>query len=317
MLNKTNLKFGVIGVGSMGQNHARIYSEISNLEGVSDLNKEQLKIVSERYSTNAYSDYVELLEQVDAVSIAVPTKYHFEVAHKAIKMGKHVLIEKPICDKTDKAKILVDLAKQKGTIIAVGHIERYNPVISFVYEKLKNNYWGDIISLSSKRLSSYPARIKDVNIVYDLAIHDIDIISYLANSDFSQGRLISGNLSKSDLEDHASIQIEFSNGIKGMCEVSWLTPIKIRELCLNCTEAFVVVDYINQTVKTMKSTIEAEEKNLYRLNQEIYVANHSIVKKEPLKAEIMDFINSVLRNSEPLVSGADGLKALNIIELLK
>jgi UDP-N-acetylglucosamine 3-dehydrogenase len=228
------LRTGVIGVGSMGQNHARIYSELAYLTGVADLDRNMVKKVAERYSTKYYTDYKKLLKNVDAVSIAVPTVLHYKVAMDAISAGKHVLIEKPICNNIMDGKKLIQRADEQGVVLSIGHIERHNPVVRFIKEALKKKRFGSVVSIAARRVSSFPSRIKDVGVILDIGIHDIDVIRYLAGSEIKTVYALAGKTGNTKFDDHANILLSFNNNISGFIEINWLTPMKVRNLSLTC-----------------------------------------------------------------------------------
>ena len=178
-----NIKTGVIGVGSMGQNHVRIYDEVSNLIAVSDVDKKQGLRLSKRYNADYFADYADMLGKVDAVTIAVPTIYHEEVVERVANAGVHILVEKPLAPSVSNAKSMLTKAEMANIVLSVGHIERHNPVIKYAKEKILEGEWGKVITMSSKRVSLFPERIKDVGVIFDLGIHDLDIIRYLSGSE--------------------------------------------------------------------------------------------------------------------------------------
>lgn len=307
------LRTGVIGVGSMGQNHARIYYENANLVGVADLNKEAVKKVTERYNTKYYTDHKKLLKNVDAVSIAVPTVLHYKVAMDAIEAGKHILIEKPICDNVVDGEKLVQRADEQGVVLAVGHVERHNPVVRFAKEALKKKRFGNVISIAARRVSLYPARIKDVSVVLDIGIHDIDVIRYLTGSEIKTVYALAGKTGNTKFEDYANILLSFNNNISGFVEVNWLTPMKVRKLSLTCTKNFVEADYMNQSVRISSSKLVGYDvTDLFKTSFEFDEREMFLKKEEPLKNEIIDFMNAIKKKRKPLVTGNDGLKALQI-----
>ena len=172
MSNFKAMKTGVIGVGSMGQHHARIYSEISNLVGVVDFDSVQGEIIAKKFNTSYFSQISDIINKVDAVSIVVPTKYHLKVANELITNGINVLIEKPLALNSEESDELVQTSQKSNVKVAVGHIERFNPVISHLKSKLENDEFGKIINISARRFSQYPKRITDVGVLFDLSVHD-------------------------------------------------------------------------------------------------------------------------------------------------
>ena len=309
------IRTGVIGVGSMGRNHARIYSEMSSLVAVSDLDEIEGNKIAKKFGVKYYKDYTLMLEEVDAVTIAVPTIYHKSVAEKVASNGVHMLIEKPLASIPKEAEEIISIAKSKNIILGVGHIERHNPVITYSKNAIENGDWGDVIVMSSKRVSNYPDRISDVGVIFDLGVHDLDILCYLSNSEVSSIFAVGGKYRNEKDEDHANIMLEFNNGIKTMSEISWLSPMKVRELTLTCSKAYVIINYATQEIEVLKSKFtNLDIGNLFRINQEIESQKIDIAKKEPLKIEIENFLDSINSKSSPLVSGEDGLRAVKLAE---
>jgi len=311
------IKIGVIGTGAMGKNHARVCTELPNIEliGIADIDKKIAEEISKRFNIIGFNDYKELLPKIDAAIIASPTYTHFDIAMDALDSGKHILIEKPICKKIEKAEKLIKKAEKEGLKIAVGHIERHNPAVGFIKKGLDKNSFGSLIHLSSKRVSSYPGRIKDVGVIFDFGVHDIDVMRYLAG-EVESVYASAGCFNKEvNFEDHATIMLNFENGLSGTLEVNWLTPIKIRRLQLTCSEKFVEIDYIKQFVEISSSSFDkVDEMNLYDVPIHYERNNVSLEKREPLKNEIEDFIDSIEKNKNPLVTGYDGMMAVKIAE---
>jgi UDP-N-acetylglucosamine 3-dehydrogenase len=309
------IKLGVIGLGSMGKNHVRVCSQLGNIEliGVCDINKKIAKNVGDSFQISHYSHYSELLPKIDAAIIATPTISHYNIGIDLLKKGKHLLIEKPICNDEKNADKLVELAKKENLTLAVGHIERYNPVVSLVKELINKNQLGELISIKSKRVSKFPGRIKDVGVILDFGVHDIDIMRYLAGEVISVYATAAKFNKKIDFEDHADIMLTFDSGISGVIEVNWLTPIKIRKLNLTCSKKFVEIDYIQQSVCISSSTIaNVDENNLYNVPIQNHKNYISLERKDPLMNEIEDFVSSIKSATPPLVTGYDGLQAIRI-----
>jgi len=309
------LNTGVIGVGSMGKNHARVLSEISNLVGVADPDKKAGKSISKKTGARCFDNYKDLVkEDVDAVCVAAPTDMHFGISKDIISKGIHVLVEKPMCLTLKDSEKLVQLAKDAGLTLAVGHIERHNPVVAFAKKALEAGAYGDAIALSARRVSSFPERIKDVGVIMDLGIHDVDVMRYLLGSEvesvFTQGRRRKHKV----FEDHANILLDFDNGTTGFVEINWLTPMKVRKLSLTCSKNFVELDYVKQSLVISSSALmEYDPFNLYQVPLEYDIRRVSIKKEEPLKNELNDFLDSITKKREPLVSGEDGLKTMRVI----
>lgn len=310
------LKVGVIGVGSMGRNHARVFSEIADLVGVADPDKKAGKSVSSKIGTRHFEDYQDLLkEDVQAVSIAAPTEMHFKIAKDVMSKGVHPLVEKPMCLTLQDSEEMVKLAKDAGLTLAIGHIERHNPVVAFAKKALAGGAYGDAIALSARRVSSFPARIKDVGVIMDLGIHDVDVMRYLLGSEvesvFAQGKKMKHDV----FEDHANILLDFKNGTAGFVEINWLTPMKVRKLSLTCSKNFVELDYVKQSLVISSSALmEYDPFNLYQVPLEYDIRRVSIQKEEPLKNELNDFLNAIQSKRDPLVSGEDGLMTMRVIQ---
>jgi UDP-N-acetylglucosamine 3-dehydrogenase len=312
-----SLKIGVIGTGAMGKNHARVCAELHsvNLVGIADKDENTVNTIANRFDVSGFTDYKELLSLVDAVIIATPTVTHFDIANDAIDAGKHILVEKPVCDTVEKGKMLISKADNAGVVFAVGHIERHNPVVSFVKNALEAAKYGELVTLSSKRVSNFPGRIRDVGVIFDFGVHDIDVMRYIAGevkSVYAQA----GRFNKQiEYEDHATIVLNFENDLCGVIEVNWLTPMKIRKLSLTCDKSFVEADFINQSVQTSSSSFEdVDDANLFNIPLQNKISTMDLQKKEPLKNEISDFAEAITKNKKPLVTGYDGLMAVKIAE---
>jgi UDP-N-acetylglucosamine 3-dehydrogenase len=199
------MRVGVVGVGSMGQNHARVYSETAELVGVYDAVKEQCQKVAQKFKVRAYDNLDALLDQVDAVSVCTPTSYHFEIAKKIIKRGKSLLLEKPFTENSVKAEELTRLGEKEGVTLASGFIERFNPIVALTKDAIHEGRFGKTISISSRRVSSFPARIRDVRVIMDLGIHDIDVIRYVTKSEPTSVYALGGRFQNPDYEDYANL----------------------------------------------------------------------------------------------------------------
>jgi len=322
MGNIGKIRTGVIGAGLMGQNHARVYSEISNLVGISDVDEEQGNLVAKRFGVEFYKDYRQMLSSVDAVTIAVPTILHREVAEEVASCGVNLLVEKPLAGDVKDAQAIISSAEKNGVILSVGHIERHNPVVSFLHKALKVGKWGNLVNMSARRVSRYPFRVKDIGVVHDLAVHDLDIMRYLSGGEINRVNAFGGSMESPNGDiDYASIILEFDNGILGHCDVSWLTPMKIRELVLTFNKAYVVADYMKQEVKVYQSSIAAPPSNLYKVDHDVKLDNINLEKKEPLKQELLNFLKSINQEEQLIVTGNDGLEVVkaadNIMKMLK
>ncbi|MCI7291703.1 MAG: Gfo/Idh/MocA family oxidoreductase [Methanobrevibacter woesei] len=295
------INVGVIGVGAMGYNHARVYYRLeeANLVAVSDVSERTLNKVCEKYDAKGYSDYEDLLKdpEIEVVSVCVPTTHHHDVVMKAIEYGKHVLVEKPIAFSLEEAEEMIAAAKEKGVILGTGHVERFNPAVQKAKELIENDVIGDVVSASAKRVGPFPPRIKDVGVCIDLAIHDLDVMYYLFNEDVEQVYgTMSSILDKTDFEDHAEIMVSFTNAT-GILEVNWLTPYKRREIEITGTDGIISVDYIEQSIEVFGK----------------FAQDITIKHEEPLKEELKSFLEAVDEGKDPVITGEDGLNALKMV----
>ncbi len=310
-----DMRTGVIGVGSMGQNHARVYSEISNLVAVADPNEQQGRRVAERFGIAWYGDYYEMLGVVDAVTIAVPTALHREVAEAVAAAGVHLLVEKPLAGNAADAGAIITAAKAEGVTLAVGHVERYNAIVGHAKKCIENGEWGKIFTLSAKRFSNYPSRIHDVGVLFDLTIHDVDVISYLTNGNVRTVYAAGGKSKNERHEDHVNLVIGFEDGTIGLCETNWLTPMKVREVNITTSTCYINLNYLTQEIEILSSHFgKINDSNLYQPPMEVREQKISPKRKEPLKSELMDFLEAVMEKRKPFVTGGEGLKAVEIVE---
>jgi predicted dehydrogenase len=305
------IKVAVIGVGNMGKNHARVYSELKGVElvAVADMNEEIGSEVAKRFDAKYYRDYHGILGKVDAVSIVVPTKLHYKIAKDFLENGVDVLLEKPITLNLEEASELIGIAKGNGRILQVGHIERFNPAVLELPRYLDSN----IIAIESKRIGPSGARITDAGVILDLMIHDIDIILSIIGGNLkglsSYSRKITGNH-----EDFACATMEFENGVIASLIASRCTQKRERLLKITLEDKYVVVDYMNKTIeihKRAKSEYVAEGKGSKLVYSDV-VEKPQVSFSEPLKLELESFIEAVKERSEPKVSGEDGRRALEV-----
>jgi predicted dehydrogenase len=304
----SKLKVGVIGVGSLGQHHARVYSEIKNVElvGVADSDPQRAQEIAAKHKTKAFSDHRELLKQTQAVSVVVPTSLHYAVAKEVIAAGNHLLLEKPITSKIAEAEELVKLAEEKAIKLQVGHIERFNPAIRAASEHI-----SDPKFIECTRIAPFVSRGTDVPVVLDLMIHDIDIILSFVRSPLKNISAIGFNL-VSEKEDIANARLEFANGCVANVTASRISAKKERKIRFFQRNAYINVDYMKPEVKVYK--LKGEPRGVLDLAKMVDYQELKIDKIEPLKAELSAFVDCVINGREPLVTGHDGLMALKIAE---
>lgn len=310
------LRVGVIGVGSMGQNHVRVYADVADLVGVADPDPKIAGPILNRFNVSFYPDYAGLLkEDLDAVSVCVPTELHTKVALDTIKAGLHTLVEKPLAGNVKDAERIVAAAEDAGVTLAVGHVERHNPVVRLVKRHLEGHEYGDLIAMSARRVSSFPSRVRDIGVLMDLGVHDIDILRYIADSPVESVYALSGRRVHEKFEDHANVLLRFENGTHGFLEVNWLTPMKVRTLSLTCLKSFVEVDYQEQSLTVSSSTVgQLDPFNLYQTPLEHHAQRIQVRKEEPLRLELLDFLAAARDKRPPLVTGQDAVETLRVAE---
>lgn len=289
------IKVGVMGCGEMGQHHVRVYSQLEGvgLIGIADLDRERVSKLAKEYETEAFTDYNELLKlDLDVVTIAVPTTLHKEVALNTMNRGINLLVEKPIADTLENADAIIKGAEKNDTKLMVGHIERFNPAVIALKEN--QNEIGRIVAISAKRVGPYNPRIRDVGIITDLGVHDIDVMSYLYSERIKNVHAYAGSVIHK-FEDYAHILLGFNNGNSGAIETNWLTPHKIRQLTVTGTKGIAQVDYIEQSLR------------IYNGEGEIDV---EVEKREPLRNELEHFIECIQKDKRPIIGGWEGKHAL-------
>jgi len=305
----------VIGVGSMGKNHVRVYSEIAELVGVTDVMQDSSRSVADRFGARSFGSPMELLKEVDAVSICTPTSEHFKMASMAIDQGVSVLVEKPFTGLSATAMQLVESADRAKVILASGFIERCNPIVGSLKNLVEAKRFGDVISIASRRVSSFPSRIRDVGVVMDLGIHDVDVLRYVKGSRVRSVYALGGSYNRKECEDFANLLLDFEDGGVGFIEVNWLTPMKVRKLSLTCSEAFVQADYIDQSMEISSSSIrDLDPGNLFNISLDLDVHRMSVKKEEPLKVELERFLGAAKAGKEAPISGRDAVVNLRICE---
>ncbi len=291
------IRVGVIGVGYLGKEHARIYSQLKDCElvGIVDSSAKTAEAIAKKLGCRVFPSLESLSEQVDAVSVVVPTTAHREVARVFLEQGKDVFIEKPIAATTQEAGELVRLAQSKNVLLQVGHIERFNPVLSYLEKNLTNPRF-----IEAHRLSPYPARGTDVSVVLDLMIHDLDVIFHLVDAPLESFDAVGVSV-LSPSEDIANVRLKFSNGCVANITTSRISPEKMRKIRVFSENSYISLDY------------QAQEGLVYwKEAGTIKREKIPVTKGEPLQLELSSFIESVRHRSEPKVSGHQGKRALDV-----
>jgi UDP-N-acetylglucosamine 3-dehydrogenase len=294
---------GVIGCGSWGKNHARLYSELNSvdLKAVSDVDKHVARAIGEKYGVDSYihSNKIFKRSDIEAVSICTPTVSHAAITLDALAAGKHTLVEKPMANSLEEANNIISSANRNHRYLMIGFVERFNPAVTAAINVVSSNEIGEVILAHARRVSRRPQRIGDVGIIKDLAIHDIDVaLQLFKNESVQDVYAVAGSIAHK-FEDYANITIRFRGNKNAFIETNWLTPRKIRRLIVTGTEGTLNIEYIPQEI-----TVENEQGSY----------SPFIDSNEPLRLELEHFITSILTDKPPLPSGEDGLKALQVCE---
>lgn len=314
------LNIGVIGVGHLGSLHSKMYSEIesANFVGLFDVDETKRKEAASKYKVKTFGSIEELLNSVDAVSVATVTTTHFEVAKQALNAGKHVLIEKPITSTLAEADELIALAKKKNVLIQVGHIERFNPAIISL-----ESYQLNPMFIESHRLAQFNPRGTDVAVVLDLMIHDIDIILSLVNSPVKQIDA-NGVAVVSDTPDIANARLQFENGCVANVTSSRISRTKMRKMRMFQSNAYIAIDFQqgsadvfrlgNEGEGSIWSTMLLGQIGEGKKKRNIIYEQPEIKKINALKYELESFISAIQNNTRPIVNGEDGRMALDVAQ---
>lgn len=290
-------KVGIVGVGHIGKNHARILSEMPDIEfaAIFDNNAETAQQFAEQYKTTAVNTLEEFAERVDAATIATPTPTHHPIGKFLLERGKHLLVEKPITESTAHAKELAQLAHERGRVLQVGHVERFNPVLSALEARLSRPRF-----IESHRLSPYPNRSTEIGVVLDLMIHDLEIILHLVRSPVKHLDCV-GIPVLSRGEDIANARIRFENGCVANITVSRISPEKMRKIRVFQEDAYLSLDYQAQTGEIYRKT-----------GWQIAREAVEIEQGEPLKRELQSFVECARAGLQPKVSGYEATAALEL-----
>jgi predicted dehydrogenase len=324
----------VLGVGSLGQHHARLYAELAGageiqFTGIFDAHTETAQKIAAKYNARVFNSISETAENSDALNIVTPTVTHFEIAESLLAQGKHVLIEKPMTDNTEQAAELVQLAQQKNCVLQVGHVERFNPVFKYLETAAPEPRF-----IETHRLSPYPARSTDIGVVLDLMIHDLDVVLAFVKSPVASVDAVGiPVLSKS--EDIANARLRFANGCVANLTASRVSPERMRKIRVfsgGATPSYISLDYRAQEGFIYRIARDGEEESSILkklLAAKLGVGKDSaivsefggkrivrepvpIAKDEPLKLELQHFVECVRAQQTPMVSGESAKRALDL-----
>jgi predicted dehydrogenase len=303
------VKIAVVGVGSLGQHHARVYSQIPGVElvGVCDTDAGRAGKIAKNFNTAVFTDFHELIGKVDAVSIVVPTPLHYPVAVAFLEAGVHCLVEKPITDSVSSAEELLKIANDKNVILQIGHIERFNTAVIEAQKYIKNPRF-----IEAQRLGPYDPRVAHIGVVMDLMIHDIDIILTLVGSKITRMDAIGAKV-LSQNEDIANVRLQFENGCVANVSASRVSIEKFRKIRIFQDDAYMSLDYAGQSLKIYK-----KKSDVVRSMLDIDIIKPKLKTEEPLKRELEHFISCVADGKKPLVTGTHGRDALEVaVEILR
>lgn len=297
------LGVAVIGTGQWGKNHARVYKELPSTEliAICDVNAERAKAIAAQYGVKAYSNSTQMLKNkdIEAVNVCTWSTILAKEALKALRAGKHVLVEKPMAPNTQQAEKLVQTAQENGLHLTVGFLMRFIPGLQHIRQSVENKRIGDLVCATAKRVSQWPERIGDVGVVKDTAIHDIDVMRFISGEDPITVYSKMGSMKHRTFEDYAQIMLTYKDGKSAFIESNWLTPYKTRALTVTGSDAIMRLDYITQDLWIEQQTETVQPRYPFQ---------------EPLKLELQDFVDCIVEKKKPVVTGEDGVRALKVAQ---
>jgi len=294
------MKIVQIGTGGWGKNHTRILSQLGVLSAICDVNAERSKEYGEKYAVNHYSSLDDLIkfEEFDGAFVVTPTFTHTEIVTKLLEAKKHVFVEKPMTYKSEDGQKIVELAEKNKVILTCGYIERFNPAVDIVKKFVKEKKFGELVMLEFHRENRMPLHIKDVGIIYDTSVHDIDTANWLFDDTPQVVFARSGRINH-EHEDFASIMLGYKNDKVAIISSNWITPKKVRTFTAVCTDAIITSDFISQEVK-----VEKKEETEIPRNE----------KQEPLLLEIQSFLGALEGKNEVVVKSQQAVNVTKIAE---
>ncbi len=319
----SKIKVAVVGVGHLGKEHARVYTELPGVElvGVVDVQRNQAEKIARQYHTQSFSNYKEIIGKVTAVSIAVPTKSHYAIAKEFLNHGVHVMIEKPMTGTVSEARELIGISKANGLVLQAGYIERFNPAIAAIKKLSINPRF-----IECHRLSPFTFRSADIGVVLDLMIHDLDIILHITGSKVKKFDAVGVNVI-SDKEDIANVRIQFQNGCVANVTASRVSLASMRKMRLFSQDSYISIDYLKKDALIYKKSPALTLKALnisemdvstiadlksYVFGDLLKIEHIKMDDCEPLRKELESFVNCIVDRKEPVVSGEEGLKAIEV-----
>jgi predicted dehydrogenase len=298
------VRIAVVGVGHLGRHHARILSALPGIDlvGVADINSARAQEIASQYGTRAHADWRELLGVTDAVSIAAPTEAHAEIATAFLERKVHVLVEKPMTTTTAEADRLIALAAERGVTLAVGHTERFNPAVAYVKPLVSGPRFIEV-----HRLGTFPERSLDIDVVFDLMIHDLDLVLDIVGDEVTALEAVGVPVLTPRI-DIANVRLRFANGCIANLTASRISRDRVRKIRFFQRDAYVSIDYAAQEVEMFRLVPQDGRMPV------IEGGKQAIAREEPLKLELEDFVQAIRTRRSPRVSGAQGRAALALAE---
>jgi predicted dehydrogenase len=296
------LRVGVVGVGVMGSNHARVFADLPGVKlvGIADPERKQRDFVAGALGCDGFEDVEALLAAgVDALTIAAPTHLHQQLALACIARGVHVLVEKPIAPSVAEGRAIIAAARRARVALMVGHVERFNPTVEAIKEAIRNE---DILSIAITRVGPFPPRMSNVGVVIDLAVHDIDLIRWFTESEIAE---VQPQLSSAvaEREDIALLQFRTASGVLAHINTNWLTPFKARNVTIATRNKYIMGDLLTRQVTECFG---------FQPDGSYSMRHLSVGHAEPLRAELQAFVAAIRSGNEPAVSGEEGVASLEI-----
>jgi predicted dehydrogenase len=300
--SRDSVRIGVIGVGIMGYNHARVLAELPHVElvGFADPDRDQALRVAELIGCQAVADHNTLIDLgIDAAIVAAPTHLHHAIALDCIGAGLDVLVEKPIASSVEEGRQIVNAARRAGVTLMVGHVERFNPSVQAIKQALSGE---EILSIAITRVGPFPPRMSNVGVVIDLAVHDIDLIRWFTESDIVevQPQLSSARASR---EDIALLQFRTASGVLAHINTNWLTPFKARTVHVATRDKYVIGDLLTRQVTECFG---------FQPDGSYSMRHLSVGHAEPLRAELIAFVDAIRGGESPAVTGEEGVASLEV-----
>jgi UDP-N-acetylglucosamine 3-dehydrogenase len=299
---KDTLRVGVVGVGVMGGNHARVLSDMAGVElvGVADPDRKQREVVAGTLGCGAVADAEALLRAgIDAAIIAAPTHLHHDIAKQCIDQGVHVLVEKPIASTIEESRAIVAAARRAGVTLMVGHVERFNPAVQSIKRAIKDQ---DILSIAITRVGPFPPRMSNVGVVIDLGVHDIDLIRWFTESDIVEIQPQTSS-AVAEREDIALLQFRTASGVLAHINTNWLTPFKARNIHIATRDKYLIADLL---------TLQVTECFGFQPDGSYSMRHLSVGYAEPLRSELVAFVDAVRSGEPPAVTGEEAVASLEI-----